>query len=63
MSTLPDIATMIPMKLYVCGSSGSELAMGDVQGKVRARLRRWQQSLHFVRPRFGVARPRAGHLA
>ena len=40
MSTLPDIATMIPIKLFVCASSGSESVMGDVQGKAEARLRR-----------------------
>lgn len=31
MSTLPDIATVIPIKLAVIGSSGSESAIGDVQ--------------------------------
>lgn len=36
-STLPHIATVIPIKLAVFGSSGSESAIGDVQGKVKAR--------------------------
>ena len=56
MSTLPDIATMIPIKLAVIGSSGSESAM--VKARLRAGLGHRGRTNPFEQ---GKEDPKGGH--